>query len=250
MKITVLTLFPATIQSFLNESIIARAIKKGQVEIEIINFRDFATDNYKTVDDRPYGGGAGMVLKIEPIAKALAKTEGYKNKKIVMTSPRGKVFNQDIAREYALLDNLILIAGHYEGFDERVASLVDEEISLGDFILTGGEIPVATIIDSVVRLLPQVLKKDDATEIESFFQVDIDELIKAVGDNQQLLELKKSGKTQIRLLEYSQYTRPEKYLDMEVPVDLLSGDPKKIRGWQLKNSFEITLKRRPDLLNS
>lgn len=248
MKITVLTLFPLTVKSFLSESIIARAIEKKQVEIEIVNFRDFTTDNYKTVDDRPYGGGAGMILKIDPIAKALANFSECKNKKIVLTSPRGQVFNQDKAREYALFENLILIAGHYEGFDERITSLIDEEISLGDFILTGGEIPAAAIIDSIVRLLPQVLKKNEATEIESFFQVDIDELVKVVGENEQLTSLKKSGKTQVRLLEYSQYTRPEIYVDMKVPEDLVSGDPKKIKAWQLKDAYNTTLKRRPDLL--
>lgn len=247
MKITVLTLFPETINSFLKESIIARAIGKKQIEIEIVNFRDFASDNYKTVDDRPYGGGVGMVLKVEPIAKALDKIDS-KNKKIILTSPRGKIFDQSKAQEYSKIDHLVIIAGHYEGFDERITTYVDEEISLGDFVLTGGEIPSVAIIDSIVRLLPDVLKKKEATEIESFFNVDIDEIINAVGNNSILLELKNSGKKQIKLLEYSQYTRPEIFIDMRVPEVLLSGDPKKIRTWQLKNAFETTMERRPDLL--
>jgi tRNA (guanine37-N1)-methyltransferase len=248
MKITVLTLFPETINSFLKESIVARAIEKKQVEVEVVNFRDFTTDNYKTVDDRPYGGGAGMVLKVEPIAKALIKAGNLKNKKIVLTSPRGIVFNQEKAREYSQIENLIIIAGHYEGFDERISTLIDEEVSLGDFVLTGGEIPAVAIIDSIVRLLPDVLKKTEATEIESFFSVDIDEVIESVGQTSRLLDLKNSGKTQIRLLEYSQYTRPEIFMDMKVPEVLLSGDLKKIRAWQLKNAYETTLNRRPDLL--
>lgn len=247
MKITVLTLFPETINSFLKESIVARAIGKKQIEIEVVNFRDFTSDNYKTVDDRPYGGGAGMVLKVEPIAKALEKIDS-KNKKVILTSPRGEVFNQKKAQEYSNVNHLVIIAGHYEGFDERIVTYVDEEISLGDFILTGGEIPTVAIIDSIVRLLPDVLKKKEATEIESFFNVEIDEVINAVGDNSILLELKNSGKNHVKLLEYSQYTRPEVFMDMRVPEVLLSGDPKKIRIWQLKNAFETTIKRRPDLL--
>jgi len=248
MKITVFTLFPETINSFLKESIVARAIEKKQVEVEVINFRDFTTDNYRAVDDRPYGGGAGMVLKVEPIFKALDQTANFKNKKVLLTSPRGVVFNQEKAREYSQIENLIIIAGHYEGFDERISTFIDEEISLGDFVLTGGEIPAVAIIDSVVRLLPNVLKKMEATEVESFFSVDIDEVMEVVGQIPQLLDLKNSGKTQIRLLEYSQYTRPEIFMDIKVPEILLSGDPKKIRAWQLKNAYEITLDRRPDLL--
>lgn len=250
MKIIVLTLFPTTVNAFLQESIIARAIREGKIEIEVINFRDYSTDNYKTVDDRPYGGGAGMVLKIEPIAKALDQIGKSDKQKILLTSPRGTQFDQEKAREFATCEKLVIIAGHYEGFDERIGALVDEEISLGDFVLTGGELVACTIIDAVTRLQRDVLKKQDATEIESFFEVDIDELIEACGEDEKLSLIKSSGKTKVRLLEYSQYTRPEEYGGMKVPEILLSGDTKKIKKWQLKNAYETTKERRNDLLNS
>ena len=231
MKITILTLFPKMISGFFEESIIKRAQDKKLVEIETINLRDFAIDDYGTVDNRPYGGGAGMILRIEPLFKAIqfikSKIQNPKSKiqKIVLTSAKGKQFNQEKAINYSKLDNLIIIAGHYEGVDERVLNYVDEEVSLGDFIMTGGEIPASAIVDSVVRLIPGVLKKNEAVKNESF---NID------------------GK---KLLEYPQYTRPEIFDNKKVPSILLSGDHKKIKDWQIKKAYEETIRKRKDLLD-
>ncbi|KKP36598.1 MAG: tRNA (guanine-N(1)-)-methyltransferase [Candidatus Roizmanbacteria bacterium GW2011_GWA2_32_13] len=221
------------ISGFFEESIIKRAQDKKLVEIEIINLRDFAIDDYGTVDDRPYGGGTGMILRVDVIYKALAKVESEKlkvknksqNLKVLLTSPKGKVFDQKKAQEYSKLDHLIIIAGHYEGVDERVLDYIDEETSLGDFVLTGGEIPAAAIVDSVVRLIHGVLKKDQATKNESF---DINSK---------------------KILEYPQYTRPEIFKNKKVPKILLSGDHKKIKDWQIKKAYEETRKKRPDLLD-
>ncbi len=236
MKISIVTLFPNMIEGFFQESIVKRAIAKKLVEIEIINLRDFAVDDYGSVDDRPYGGGAGMVLRIEPIYKALSKISNFQfpiskqiskasNQKIVLTSPKGNLFTQKKAQRYSKLSQLIILAGHYEGVDERVSDFIDEEISLGDFVLTGGEIVVSAIVDSVVRLIPGVLQKKEATKQESF----------NVG-----------GK---KILEYPQYTRPENFKGLMVPKVLLSGDHKKIEAWRLKKAREETKKKRPDLLS-
>lgn len=234
MKISIITLFPKMISGFFEESIVKRAIEKKIVEIEIINLRDFAIDDYGTVDDRPYGGGTGMILRIEPIYKALEKIKSEKlkvknlskNSKVIFTSPKGKQFDQKKAEEYSRLNHLIIIAGHYEDVDARILDYVDEEISMGDFILTGGEIPASAIVDSVVRLIPGVLKKDQATKNESFNI-----------DNK-------------KILEHPQYTRPEEFMDKKVPEVLLKGDHKKIEKWRLEKSLEETKKKRPDLLDS
>lgn len=216
------------ISGFFEESIVKRAIEKKLVEVDLINLRDFAIDDYGAVDDRPYGGGAGMILRIEPIYKALSiitndQISRNKQTKIILTSPKGKVFDQKKAQQYSKLDHLIIIAGHYEDVDARVLEYVDEEISMGDFVLTGGEIPASAIVDSVVRLIPGVLKKDQATIQESF----------NIGDK--------------KLLEYPQYTRPEEFMGKKVPEVLLSGDHKKIKEWQMEKSLEETRKKRPDL---
>jgi tRNA (guanine37-N1)-methyltransferase len=233
MKISIITLFPKMISGFFNESIIKRAQDKKLIEIEIINLRDFAVDDYGTVDDRPYGGGAGMILRVDVIHKAISKIKDQRSKlqiknqkeKTILTSPKGKVFDQKKAQEYSELDQLIIIAGHYEDVDARVIDFVDEEISMGDFILTGGEIPASAIVDSVVRLIPGVLKKDDATKNESF---NIDDK---------------------KILEYPQYTRPEEFMGKKVPEILLGGDHKKIETWQMEKALEETHKKRPDLLD-
>ncbi len=230
MKISIITLFPKMITGFFEESIVKRSQNKKLVEIELINLRDFAIDDYGTVDDRPYGGGAGMVLRVEPLYKAIQfaisnKISNSKIKtKIILTSAKGKKFDQKKAQEYSQLDHLIIISGHYEGVDERVLDYVDEEISLGDFIMTGGEITTSAIVDSIVRLVPGVLKKKEATKNETF---NID------------------GK---KLLEYPQYTRPEEFLGKKVPEIILSGNHKKIKEWQLQKASEETVKKRPDLL--
>ncbi len=252
MKISIITLFPAMIQGFVTESIVKRAAEKGVVEINLVNLRDFATDHYGTVDDRPYGGGAGMILKAEPIAKALelavaADTQEVA-RKTVLTSPRGKTYTQATAREFAALDHLVIFAGHYEGMDERASALFDEELSIGDFVMTGGEIAAAAVVDSVVRLIPGALKKEGAAEGDSFFSVPLDDLLSIVGDQPELAAIKARGGSQVTMLEYPHYTRPELFNGVKVPDVLLQGNHKEIDKWRLKSAFEVTRERRPDLL--
>lgn len=262
MKISIITLFPKMISSFFEESIVKKAKDKGLVEIEFINLRDFALDSYGTVDDRPYGGGAGMILQIEPIYQALQsaisnfqfpisqRNSNFQKpiSKTILTSPKGKIFNQEKAKEYAKLDHLIIVCGHYEGVDERVLNFVDEEVSLGDFVMTGGEIAASAIADAVCRLIPGVLKKEEAAQIESFFQVSLDKLIEAVGEDKILKRLKEKGVKKVKLLEYPQYTRPEDFLGFKVPKVLLSGNHKEIEIWRLKKAWEETKRKRQDLL--
>lgn len=225
-KISIITLFPKMIQGFFEESIVKRAADKKLVEIQLINLRDFAVNDYGSVDDRPYGGGAGMILRIEPIFNVLQKIknplQGRQKSKVILTSPKGKQFNQRKAIEYSKLNHLVIIAGHYEGVDERVLDYVDGEISLGDFIMTGGEITAAAITDAVVRLIPKVLKKAEATQLESFSK---------------------------NLLEYPQYTRPENFKGKKVPKILLSGNHKEIEKWRVKEAYKQTVKKRKDLLD-
>lgn len=253
MKISIVTLFPKMISGFFEESIVKKAQQKGLVEINLINLRNFAVDSYGTVDDRPYGGGAGMVLRADVIWKTINKLNVKRStlnvkKKIILTSPKGEVFNQKKAQEYSKLNHLIIICGHYEGVDERVLDFVDEEVSLGDFVMTGGEITAAAISDSIVRLLPGVLKKDKATEVESFFETSINQLIEVVGEDELLKKLKRKGVKTVKLLEYPQYTRPEIFLRKKVPKELLSGNHKEIEKWRLKKAYEETIKKRKDLL--
>jgi tRNA (guanine37-N1)-methyltransferase len=224
MKISVITLFPKMISGFFEESIVKRAVEKKLVEIEIINLRDFAIDDYGTVDDRPYGGGAGMILRVDVLYKAISKIKNPKSK-IILTSPKGKIFNQKKAQEYSKLDHLVIVAGHYEDVDARALDYIDEEISMGDFILTGGEIPASAIVDSVVRLISGVLKKDEATAQESF---------NIAGQ---------------KILEYPQYTRPEEFMGKKVPEILLKGDHRKIEEWKMEKAVEETKRKRPDLLD-
>jgi len=249
MKITILTLFPRMIEGFLNESIVRRAQEKGLVEIEIVNIRDFAVDSYGTVDDHPYGGGAGMIMRVDLIKKALESLKlKIENQKVILTSAKGKAFNQQKAQEFTHLDHLVLLCGHYEGVDERALGYIDEELSIGDYVMTGGELAAAVVTDAVTRLLPGVLKKQNATEEESFFSASIIRIIEVVGEHPLLIALQKKGVKEVQLLEYPQYTRPELFEDKKVPEILLSGDPKKIKAWQLKKAFEETLQKRPDFL--
>lgn len=221
MRIDVVTLFPKMFESPFGESIISRAIKNNKLILKIHNLRDWATDSYGTVDDKPFGGGVGMVMKIDVIDKALEKIKKENKGKIILLSARGKRYEQKKVEELAKEDNFILICGHYEGVDERINHLIDEEISIGDYVLTGGEIPAMVIIDSVIRLLPGVLGKDESSKSESFSEINID------------------GK-KMRTTEYPQYTRPQEYKGWNVPQELLSGDPKKVNEWKknqiLKNS--------------
>jgi len=216
MKIDILTVFPQMFKQVFKLSIIGRAQKKKLVKIKVHNLRDWTTDKHKSVDDKPFGGGAGMVMKVDVVDRALQSFTGYK----ILLTPQGKKFNQQLAKKLSRQNNLILVCGHYEGFDERIRSLVDEEISIGDYVLTGGEIPAMAVIDAVVRLVPGVIEEESLKE-ESFSQ---------------------------NLLEYPQYTRPEKYKNMSVPKILLSGDHKKIAQWREKETKKRTKNRRPDLL--
>ena len=219
MKFDVLTLFPQMFQS-LNESIIGRAREKSLIEINLINIRDFSKDKHKKVDDTPYGGGAGMIMKPDVVYDAYASVKDEKAKVIYM-SPQGKKLNQDKVIELSKESHLILLCGHYEGIDQRVIDeIVDEEISIGDYVLTGGELPAMVLIDAVSRYVDGVLS-DGSTEEESFRN---------------------------SLLEYPQYTRPEEFRGRKVPEVLISGHHENIKKWREQKSQEITKIKRPDLL--
>lgn len=225
MRIDILTLFPRMFSGPFEESIIKRAQTRGLLEIKIHYLRDWAEGRHLTVDDRPYGGGTGMVLMVEPLAKAVEELQGKTvnaKRKTILLDPGGTVLNQKKARELSKVDRLILIAAHYETVDQRFREkFVDEEISIGDYVLTGGELPAMVLVDTIARLLPGVLGKEDATTFESF----------------------ENG-----LLEYPQYTRPENFRGWKVPEVLLSGAHKKIEDWKKEKSLERTKKNRPDLL--
>lgn len=222
MRITVMTLFPEFFDSFQTTSIVKRALENKRVEFECVNYRDYTADRHNNVDDTPCGGGAGMVLMVQPIVDCLKaiKTE---NSHVILLTPQGKTFKQEMARNYATnYDHLILVCGHYEGFDERIRNYVDEEVSLGDFVLTGGEIAAMTISDAIIRLLNGVIAKQ-SHEDDSF----------------------ENG-----LLEYPQYTRPIEFDGKSVPDVLLSGHHENIRKWRLKESLRKTYIKRPDLLEN
>lgn len=218
-----------------DESILGRAQDKGLVEIKIHNIRKWTKDKRGTVDDKPYGGGVGMVMMVAPVVEAIgelrAKSEERKTK-VILLSPRGKVWKQELAQEYSKLDHLILICGHYEGVDERVKEFIDEEISIGDFVLTGGELPAMVVIDSIVRLIPGVLEKPEAVQKESF----------SLSSTTPL-----SGQVH-SLLEHPQYTHPEDFRGRKVPSVLLSGNHAEIKKWREEEALKITKKNRPDLL--
>ena len=221
MKIDVLTLFPAMFAGPLDESIIKRARESGLLDVRIHNLRDYAHDRHKTVDDRPFGGGPGMLLKPEPIFEAVEALRREKTR-VILLCPSGRPFNQAVARELALLDDLLLVTGHYEGFDERIREqLADDELSIGDYVLTNGALPAMVIVDAVTRLLPGVLGDDESSKDESFSR---------------------------GLLEYPQYTRPAEFRDMKVPDVLLSGNHAEIARWRSEHAGLRTQERRPDLL--
>jgi tRNA (guanine37-N1)-methyltransferase len=228
MRISILTLFPQMFTGPFTESILKRAQEKGKVEIELVNIRDFGIGSHQMVDDTPYGGGIGMVLRVDVVHQALEHAiknlpgENIK-RKVLLTAAGGKTYKQKTAKEYSLLDHLIIICGHYEGVDDRIMKYVDEEISIGDFVLTGGEIPAMLITDSVVRLIEGVIT-EGATDDESFSQ-----------------------EGQI-MLEYPHFTKPRSYDDQDVPEVLLQGDHQKIAQWRHDRAMEKTKKFRPDLL--
>lgn len=221
MKIDILTLFPNMFDGVLNESIIKRALDSNKAEVNIINIRDYSTDPHKKVDDYSYGGGAGMVLMPQPIFDAVDDLKGDDTKVILMT-PQGKKYNQNIAHEFSSYKHIIIICGHYEGFDERIRSLADIEISIGDYVLTGGEIAAMAVIDSTIRLIDGVITKE-SHEKDSF----------------------EDG-----LLDYPVYTHPSSFRGMNVPEVLLSGHHENIRKWRYEEQIKRTKDRRPDLMES
>ncbi len=226
MRIDIITLFPSMFRGPFDESIIKRARKKGILEINFHNLRDFTDDRHRTVDDLPYGGGAGMVMKPEPLFRAVEKVKEEKrfSWKVILLSPQGQPFAQEKAKELAQEEGLIFICGHYEGVDERVREhLIDEELSLGDFVLTGGELAAMVIVDAIARMLPQVLGCKDSVREDSFYQT---------------------------LLDYPHYTRPPEFRGWKVPGVLISGNHQKIREWRKKKKLENTFKKRRDLLKT
>ena len=219
MKITILTLFPEFFSAITENTIIKRAISKEKVVLNIVNIRDYTKDKHRRVDSAPVGGGAGLIMKCQPIVDAL-RVNASKDAHKILLSPRGKTFNQKMAEQYTQLDELVIICGHYEGIDERVNNYVDELISTGDYVLTGGEIPSMLIVDSVVRLLDGVIRRESI--IDESFEND--------------------------LLEYPQYTEPRIFEGHEVPEILYSGNHEKIDEYRYKEALRITKKYRPDLL--
>lgn len=221
LKVDILTLFPNILKGPFDESIIKRAVEDKKVEVNVHNLRDWTSDKHQSADDRPYGGGAGMVLMVKPLYKALEALKKPKSH-VVLMSPQGTLLTQSRAQKMAKLDHLILICGRYEGVDERVRKyLIDTEISIGDYVLSGGELPAAVLVETLVRLVPGVLKKEEATVKESFVK---------------------------GMLDYPHYTRPEEFKGWKVPEVLLSGDHKKIADWRAKKAKESTKRKRPDLL--
>jgi tRNA (guanine37-N1)-methyltransferase len=224
VKIDILTLFPEIIQAYLDHSIIKRAIETEKIQVQVINFRDYSTNKHNKVDDYPYGGGAGMLLSVQPIYDALQDLNQTGDTKVLLTTPTGTPFSQPVAERLKDELHLVIICGHYEGIDDRVREhLVDEEISIGDYVLTGGELAALVILDGVSRLIPEVLNKEASHMGDSF---------------------------STRLLEYPQYTRPAEFKGMKVPDVLISGNHQLIERYRMKESLRITYVRRPDLLEN
>ncbi len=223
MEIKIFTIFPEMFDGPLNASLLGKAREKGILDIEVVNFRDYSTDKHKAVDDTPYGGGAGMVLQPNPVVAALRdKTDlNDEDLEVIMVTPQGRIFNQEAAVELSKKKKLAFICGHYEGYDERIRHFATKEYSIGDYVLTGGELPAMVMIDTICRLIPRVIKEKASFEDDSFY----------------------TG-----LLEYPQYTRPREFEGMEVPEVLLNGHHEQIRIWRKKESLRRTYLRRPDLL--
>jgi tRNA (guanine37-N1)-methyltransferase len=239
--VTLLTLFPEVVTPFLNHSILKQAKTKDRVQFNIVNFRQFSLDNHQTVDDHPYGGGAGMLLMIDPLVRAIEAAEfqygpAYK----LLLTPQGKTWTQAQAKEVVLAQkHILLICGHYEGVDERLLDYVDAEVSIGQFVLSGGEAAALVIIDTLIRLIPGVLKKDKATSEETFMTLPKSELYEVTQDPLVLAQ----KEAEVMLFEYPQYTRPEQYRGKKVPQVLLSGDHQKIKKWRLQQAWEKTKRK-------
>ena len=224
MRIDIVSLFPSMFSGPFDDSIIRRAKDNGILDIHILNPRDFSFDRHKHVDDSPFGGGSGMVLKPEPMFRAirfLMDTTSCERRCVILTSPDGEVFSQQKAKELAVFDQLVFICGHYEGFDARIEELADEVVSIGDYVLTGGELPTMVMVDAIARMLPGVLGSEESAPTDSFYH---------------------------GLLEYPQYTRPRDYHGRVVPEVLFSGDHAKIAAWRRREALRLTFERRPDLL--
>ncbi|AKI98246.1 tRNA (guanosine(37)-N1)-methyltransferase TrmD [Kosmotoga pacifica] len=221
MKIRVLTIFPEMFSILSQYGVISRAIKENKVDFVAVNLRDFTTDRHRTTDDYPYGGGSGLVMKVEPFLKAYEKLRDSEGKPhVILTSPQGNVFNNEKALELAKKDNLLFLCGRYEGIDERITSIVDEELSIGDFVLSGGELPAMVMIESILRFVPGVIGDIESVEKDSFFN---------------------------DLLDYPHYTRPREVDGMKVPEVLLNGNHEEIELFRRKESIKRTMLRRPDL---
>jgi tRNA (guanine37-N1)-methyltransferase len=222
LDVRVLTIFPSILDSFLSYGNPARASQMELLRVQTVDFRDFTTDKHRTTDDYPYGGGSGMVMKLEPVVRAIRHVRSEMNDtRVILMTPQGKLYSQELAEEYASLPGIALVCGRYEGLDERVRAFVDEEISVGDYVLSGGETAAMIVIDSISRLIPGVLGTDSHTDGESFYK---------------------------GLLEYPQYTRPKVFEGIEVPKILLEGHHEKIRRWRKKQSLDKTAAWRPDLI--
>jgi len=232
MRFDVLTLFPEIFSGYMTQSLLKLAIERSLVDIKLHNLRDWSRDKHKCVDDRPFGGGPGMVLKPEPMVEAVEAVQqmGQQPGHLVMLSPQGRKLDQTVVEELASHDRLLLLCGRYEGFDQRVSDILEpDEISAGDFVLNGGEVAAMVMIDTTIRLVPGVLGDQDSSRLDSFSMM--------------------MTTTSDRLLEHAQYTRPREYRGLEVPEVLLSGDHTAIAKWREQNSLERTQQRRPDLLN-
>ena len=222
MKFTVLTLFPELVSANLSQSILKRAVEKGIIEVEIINPRDFTKDKHKKVDDTPYGGGAGMLLAVQPYYDAYLSIDKSLNPRTFVTTPSGRTYDQNFANELSEEKHIIILCGHYEGFDQRLLDLIKpEEVSIGDYVLTGGELPALCMIDSVTRLLEGAIGNEESAEFDSF---------------------------QTGLLEHPHYTKPREYEGLTVPEVLLNGNHKEIDEWRFLKQLEVTKQKRPDLL--
>lgn len=225
MEIKIFSIFPEMFDGPLNSSLLGKAQDKGVLSIEVIDFREYSTNKHRAVDDYPYGGGVGMVLQPEPVISALRDRLDLEDpeQEIILMTPQGKVFTQEDAKKLAQKKKLAFVCGHYEGFDERIRSFATAEYTIGDYVLTGGEIPAMVMVDTISRLVPGVIKEQESFEEDSFYQ---------------------------GLLEYPQYTRPQVFEGMAVPEVLMSGHHEKIRLWRKKESLRRTLLRRPDLLEN